>query len=226
VMPTTELEVGKEFKVKVLLRNNPGTVKSMHLVLPYDPSQLEFVRVDRSDGLKGAPCPVFFDGREMDHQVDVSLALLGGKTTIGGSGEIASITFRLLEKKDLSLSFSLIDLRDGENHKLSAGQEDAEHEAVSQVPSAYGLSQNYPNPYNPQTQIAYQLPQAGMVSLKIYNIKGELVRTLVTEHKPAGYHTVMWDSRNQAGAEVSSGIYFYRMVSGEFSATKKMVMIK
>ena len=184
------------------------------------------MRVDRSDGLKGSPCPVFFDGREIDHHVDVSLALLGGKISIGGSGEIASIVFRLLEERDISLSFSLIDLRDGANHKLSADQEDAEHEATSQVPSAYGLCQNYPNPYNPQTQIAYQLPQAGEVSLKIYNIKGELVRTLVAEHKPAGSHTVLWDGRNQAGMEVSSGIYLYRMVSGEFRATKKMVMIK
>jgi hypothetical protein len=225
VMPQGDLEVGKEFEVKVVLRNNPGTVKGIHFVLPYDPSQLEFVRVDRSDGLKGAPCPVFFDGRDTDRQVDVSLALLGGKTTIGGSGEIASITFRLLEG-NLSLSFSLIDLRGGENHKLLAGQEDGEYEGVSQVPSAYGLSQNYPNPYNPHTQIAYQLPQEGLVSLKIYNIKGELVRTLVAEYKPAGYHTVTWDGRNEDGMEVSSGIYFYRMVSGEFSATKKMVMIK
>jgi uncharacterized protein (DUF362 family) len=226
VMPPGELEMGKEFEVKVLLRNNPGTVKSIHFVLPYDPSQLEFIRVDRSDGLKGAPCPVFFDGRDTDRQVDVSLALLGGKTTIGGSGEIASITFKLLEKRDLSLSFSLIDLRDGENCKLSAGQEDAEYEGVSQSPSAYGLSQNYPNPYNPHTQIAYQLPQEGLVSLKIYNIKGELVRTLIEEYKPAGYHTVTWDGKNEDGMEVSSGVYFYRMVSGDFSSTKKMVMIK
>ncbi|MGB7053998.1 MAG: HYR domain-containing protein [bacterium] len=226
VMPTTDLELGQEFEVKVLLRNNPGTVKSMHLVLPYDPSQLEFVRVDRSGKLKAASYPLFFDGRDTDHHVDVSLALLGGEVSIGGSGEIASIVFRLLEERDLSLSFSLIDLRDGENQKLSAGQEDAEYEATSQVPSTYELSQNYPNPYNPQTQIAYQLPQAGEVSLKIYNIRGELVRTLVAEYKPVGSHTVMWDGRNQAGMEASSGIYFYRMVSGNFTATRKMVMIK
>jgi hypothetical protein len=226
MMPITALEVGEEFELKVVLRNNPGTVKSIHFVLPYDPSQLELIRVDRSDGLKGASCPFFFDGRERGECVDVSLALLGGETSIGGSGEIASMTFKLKERTDLSLSFSLIDLRDGENHKLLADQEDAEHEASPQVPLAYELSQNYPNPYNPRTQIAYQLPQAGVVSLKIYNIKGELVRTLVDEYKPAGCHTVIWDGQNQEGMGVSSGIYFYRMVSGEFSATRKMLMIK
>jgi flagellar hook assembly protein FlgD len=70
------------------------------------------------------------------------------------------------------------------------------------------------------------LPQEGLVSLKIYNIKGELVRTLIEEYKPAGYHTVTWDGKNEDGMEVSSGVYFYRMVSGDFSSTKKMVMIK
>jgi len=226
VMPEGGLEVGREFKVKVVLSNNPGTVKAIHFVLPYDPAQLEFIGADQSAELKGATYPLFFDGRERGQQVDVSLALLGGNTAIGGSGQIASISFRLLQSKDLTIGFSQIDLRDGENNKLSGQGGNAEYTAILQVPKSYGLSQNYPNPYNLQTQIAYQLPQAGMVLLKIYNIRGELVRTLVNEHKPAGYHTVTWDGKNGDGVPVSSGIYFYQLSSGSFSATRKMVMIK
>jgi hypothetical protein len=226
VMPEGGLEAGREFKLQVVLNNNPGTVKAIHFVLPYDPAQLEFTGVDQSAELKGASYPVFFDGRTRDNQVDVSLALLGGNTAIGGSGQIASISFRLLQSKDLSLGFSQIDLRDGENNKLSGQQLGTAYASVLQVPKTYGLSQNYPNPYNLQTQIAYQLPQAGMVLLKIYNIRGELVRTLVKEHKPAGYYTVTWDGKNGDGVAVSSGIYFYRLSSESFSATRKMVMIK
>ena len=226
VMPEGGLQVGREFKLKVVLSNNPGTVKAIHFVLPYDPAQLEFIGVDQSAELKGASYPLFFDGRERGQQVDVSLALLGGNTAIGGSGQIASISFRLLQSKDLSLGFSQIDLRDGENNKLSGQGENAEYTAILQVPKAYGLSQNYPNPYNLQTQIAYQLPQSGLVLLKIYNIRGELVRTLVNEYKPAGYHTVSWDGKNGDGVAVSSGIYFYRLSSESFSATRKMVMLK
>jgi hypothetical protein len=226
VMPEGRLEAGKEFKLQVILNNNPGTVKAIHFVLPYDPAQLEFTGADQSAELKGASYPVFFDGRTRDNQVDVSLALLGGTTAIGGSGQIASISFRLLQSKDLSLGFSQIDLRDGENNKLSGQQLGTAYASVLQVPKTYGLSQNYPNPYNLQTQIAYQLPQAGMVLLRIYNIKGELVRTLVKEQKPAGYYTVTWDGKNGDGVAVSSGIYFYRLSSGSFSATRKMVMIK
>jgi hypothetical protein len=220
------LQAGNEFKVMVLLKNNPGLVKSIHFVLPYNRSQLEFIRVEKSKLIQGAPVSVFFNGRDVDHRVDVSLALLGGEVTIGGSGEIATITFRLLQAGNLSLAFSLVDLRDNQNNKLLAEQDVAQLQSGSVLPQAYGLSQNYPNVFNPETQIAYQLPQAGLVSLKVYNIKGELVRTLVDEYKEAGYHTVRWDGRNQDGNEVASGVYFYRLVTNDFSSTKKMIMMK
>jgi hypothetical protein len=210
----------------VLLRNNPDVVKGIHFVVPYNRSQLEFIRVEKSKLLQGAPVPVFFDGRDIDKNVDVSLALLGGEATIGGSGEIATITFRLLQAGNPSLAFSLVDLRDNQNHKLLAGEDVAQLQSGSVIPQTYGLSQNYPNAFNPETQIAYQLPMGRQVSLKIYNIKGELVRTLVDGYKEAGYHTVRWDGRNQDGNEVASGVYFYRLVTNDFTSTKKMIMLK
>jgi hypothetical protein len=220
------LQVGEEFKVTVLLRNNPNLVKSIHFFIPYEPSQLEFVRVEKSRWLQGTTWPVFFNGRNVDHHIDVSLALLGGEATIGGSGEIATVTFRLLQAGNLSLAFSLVDLRDNQNNKLLAEQDVAQLQSGSVLPQAYGLSQNYPNVFNPETQIAYQLPQAGLVSLKVYNIKGELVRTLVDEYEEVGYHIAVWDGRNTNGEEVASGVYFYRMVSNDFKATKKMILLK
>jgi len=227
LVPATNYpQVGEAFKVRVLLRNNPDVVKGIHFVVPYDPSQLQFIRVDKSKLLQGTPLPVFFDGRDIDKNVDVSLALLGGEATIGGSGEIATITFRLLQAGNPSLAFSLVDLRDNQNHKLLAGEDVAQLQSGSVIPQTYGLSQNYPNAFNPETQIAYQLPMGRQVSLKIYNIKGELVRTLVDEYKEAGYHTVRWDGRNNDGNEVASGVYFYRLVTNDFTSTKKMIMLK
>jgi len=104
----------------------------------------------------------------------------------------------------------------------SADGEDEE----SQNPSTYALGQNYPNPYNPVTQITYQLPQPGVVSLKIYNVQGQLVRTLVNEYKPAGTHSISWNGRSDLGMEVSSGIYLYRIQAGNFTETKRMILIK
>jgi hypothetical protein len=103
---------------------------------------------------------------------------------------------------------------------------DGGDQETSQNPSTYGLSQNYPNPYNPATQIAYKLPEPGVVSLKIYNIKGELVRTLVNEYKPAGDHIAIWNGKDDAGMEVASGIYLYRIQAGKFADSKKMILMK
>lgn len=88
------------------------------------------------------------------------------------------------------------------------------------------LSQNYPNPFNPQTTIAFSIKDRSLVSLKVYNVAGQLVRTLANNEFPAGAHTKVWDGRNDAGQPVSSGVYFYKLISNSFSQTKKMVLLK
>jgi hypothetical protein len=94
------------------------------------------------------------------------------------------------------------------------------------VPTAFSLNANYPNPFNPTTNISFGLPVDSKVSLKIYNVAGQLVRTLVNETMVAGTHTVTWDGANSNGEKVASGIYFYKLNAGDFSKTMKMVMTK
>ncbi len=88
-------------------------------------------------------------------------------------------------------------------------------------PFTFALHQNYPNPFNPQTTITYELKDNAQVSLKIYNIIGQLVETIVNEHKNAGFHTIKWRTEN-----VVSGIYFYRIKAGEYRETKKCLILK
>lgn len=88
------------------------------------------------------------------------------------------------------------------------------------------LDSNYPNPFNPSTTIRYSLKEAGPVSINIYNIKGQLVCTLVQDIKEAGNHTVTWNGLDKNNSYVSSGIYFYKMNAGNYSSTKKMIMMK
>ncbi|HUX60026.1 MAG TPA: T9SS type A sorting domain-containing protein [Ignavibacteriaceae bacterium] len=94
------------------------------------------------------------------------------------------------------------------------------------IPSKYELNQNYPNPFNPTTNIQYVLPKQGEVSLNIYNILGQMVRSLVNNVQSAGVHLVTWDGANQAGQKVTSGIYFYKLSAGNFVNVKKMIMLK
>jgi flagellar hook assembly protein FlgD len=84
---------------------------------------------------------------------------------------------------------------------------------------------NYPNPFNLSTNICFTLPADCQVSLKLYNVAGQLVKAFEDNYE-AGNHTITWDGTNTKGAEVSSGIYFYKLVAGEYSCTKKMVLMK
>jgi hypothetical protein len=88
------------------------------------------------------------------------------------------------------------------------------------------LKQNYPNPFNPSTSISFNLPKAGIASLKIYNIKGQLVKTLVNGETTAGNHTLLWNGTNDNNDGVGSGIYFYSLKSGSKTETMKMMLVK
>ncbi len=106
--------------------------------------------------------------------------------------------------------------------------EESEHESAN-LPKILNLGQNYPNPFNPATSIQYTVDSRHKIlhaTLKIYNIKGQLVKTLVDEETIPGTHSVVWDGKDQEGNEVSSGIYFYRLKAGDQSEVKKMVLLK
>ncbi len=94
------------------------------------------------------------------------------------------------------------------------------------LPEKYELSQNYPNPFNPTTQIRYQLPNADKVRITIYNLTGQVVRTLVDAQVQAGYHITQWDGRSDQGSAVGSGIYYYRIETKSYTMTRKMAMLK
>ncbi|MCK4386197.1 MAG: T9SS type A sorting domain-containing protein [candidate division Zixibacteria bacterium] len=93
-------------------------------------------------------------------------------------------------------------------------------------PTTFLLSQNYPNPFNPVTNFKFTVPEASCVKIEIFNILGQKVKTLVDEDMRAGVFIVDWDGKDERGVEVSSGIYFYRMTAGDFSDTKRMVLLK
>jgi hypothetical protein len=94
------------------------------------------------------------------------------------------------------------------------------------APREFTLADNYPNPFNPETKIGYFLPRACQVKLGVFNVLGQRIRTLVNEYQTAGNGDVSWDGRNEAGEQVASGLYFYKLEAGDFVQTKKMVLIR
>jgi len=101
-------------------------------------------------------------------------------------------------------------------------------EVISDIPPVekYKLYQNYPNPFNPFTRIRFDLPESAYVKLQIFNLKGQLIKTLIKEDINAGEQVAYWDGKNDNGKSVSSGIYFYKLKAGNYQKAKKMVLVK
>ncbi|NIV15479.1 MAG: T9SS type A sorting domain-containing protein [Aliifodinibius sp.] len=94
------------------------------------------------------------------------------------------------------------------------------------LPDKFALYQNYPNPFNPATAIQFALPGTEHVKLQIYNMAGQLIKTLINKKLQAGYHEAIWDGREQNGTKVASGIYFYKFTAGSFTKVRKMMYLK
>jgi hypothetical protein len=92
--------------------------------------------------------------------------------------------------------------------------------------NASHLFQNYPNPFSPETRIAFDLPAAGLVEIRIYDVTGRLIRTLVDEKRPTGFHSLKWDGRDNAGRAVASGTYFYKLTAPEVKESRKMILLR
>ncbi|OQY28343.1 MAG: hypothetical protein B6244_07495 [Candidatus Cloacimonetes bacterium 4572_55] len=118
----------------------------------------------------------------------------------------------LVEKSDIVISNSEI------THLLLS--------PTTLIPTLFEVEQNYPNPFNPITAIRYAIPRAGDVEIRVYNITGQRIKTLVDDPHEAGYYSVIWDGHNDRGSQVSSGTYFYVVKAGTDEATRKMVLIR
>ncbi|KAB2923619.1 MAG: choice-of-anchor D domain-containing protein [Bacteroidetes bacterium] len=129
--------------------------------------------------------------------------------------------------KEVTIPFGRNEIRRG--FRLLTGNERflAEHSGgIPLTPVEYALHQNYPNPFNPVTNITYGLARSGEVRLEVFNLLGQKVRTLYRGFQPAGTFTAVWDGRNDENSPVSSGVYYYRLQSREYSAMRKMTLIK
>jgi len=94
------------------------------------------------------------------------------------------------------------------------------------LPLITTLAGNYPNPFNPETTIKLAVHEAGQVTLDIYNVRGQKIRSLINGHLDAGNHDIVWNGIDDKGNSVGSGVYFYNMKFGKYSSTKKMILMK
>jgi hypothetical protein len=172
----------------------------------------------------------------MDGEVLASLTDSGREDDAAdGNVDQYAITYSGPSGSNLKVEWLILENRDDQwggwgNGPMRAvtlhGQESLSTDGSDMVPSLYSLSQNYPNPFNPTTTFDFTLEAAGPTNIAVYNLAGHKVRTLVDVSLAPGTHSVTWDGRDDAGIQMSAGVYFYRMTAGTISLTKKMMLMK
>ena len=210
-------------EISIILDNGATVLKGMRLTVDYGVRN-QLIRVDQGSLLRSNDG--IFLGRlpAEPGRVHVDIAALGIGRALEGSGEVARLVVRPGEGEAVSVRLAEADLRDVNNERDVIETTDA---AETFVPTASSLHQNRPNPFNPVTMICYDVATPGVVSIRIYNVSGQLVRTLLDEFKGVGSYEAVWDGRDNSGATVTTGIYFYRMTAHGFaSQTKKMLLLK
>jgi len=175
----------------------------------------------RSDGTESPNFPITYSGN-----IKVSAAV----SDIDNDGDMDIVFpndagFYMVDIKRSAVSylwpFFMSNIsRSGNNYQMTPNQDTTIPELVT------SLSGNYPNPFNPETTISFSIKNQTQVTLDIYNLKGQKVKTLVSEKKSAGSHDVVWNGTDETGKPVSSGVYFYRMQAGDYSSTRKMMLMK
>ncbi len=215
---------GDEFDVSVWA-HNVGDLKGYQLTVKYNSDKYTLIQTDEVEGdflVSGDPSisrTVFFNLDDRKGKIYVS-SLLGKVKSAEGSGELLTLRFKSNvdgETPNIMLTDIMVGNSDNKIFKLA--------DAVN-MPEDFMLRQNFPNPFNPETSIRLQLPEASQVTLKVYNILGQEIKTLVNKNLDAGYHTIRWDGTNNIGLKVASGVYIYRMKAGGFINSKKMVFLK
>jgi len=162
-----------------------------------------------------------------DGELDFGMVDLEGQSYISsGQSEIATIYYHSIAQDSVraGLHHEMTLAADRGALKMPIAVKTGDN--VVPVPRTFALHQNYPNPFNAATVIKYDLPRASDVRIDVYNVLGQRVVTLVDGQQNAGFHEIVWNSTNEDGGTVASGVYFYRIQAEDFTQSKKMVLLK
>jgi len=205
------------------LNNSSGEAKVLHIAMRCSQNNiLTAHNMEIESEIAGYP--VFAKIRQQNDIVEFDFALIGRGVGINGSGDIATLTFSTTDGSNPEVTLLEAQVFDTENKEVKVELINSAKPS-SGLPNTFELSQNYPNPFNPTTTISYQVPHAEHVTISIYNITGQKVKTLVDNQHDAGIYSIVIDAADN-GSTLSSGVYFYKMTAGNISISRKMVLLK
>ena len=219
---------GQTVTVNVALANATA-LSGFGFEMLYDADKFEYIEsaASEQDLLKsgGAETPLFLAHPVEAGQLVIANAVIDG-APVSGNGEVVSLTFKVLQEFEENARFEIADGIVFDHEQLPNPVVALGSLSVESTPTEFALLQNFPNPFNPETTINYNLAEGTNVSLRIYNVVGQVVRTLVAEPQSAGRYTVRWNGSDDRGVSVSSGIYFYELRSNGFQDVKKLMLLK
>ncbi len=196
--------------------------------LNYETDKFEFVSFAPADEdlLKSTGGETLSHHVVTDGQIAVVTGMYNG-TAVSGGGDIVRFVFRVLREFEDNARFEIADGLVFDPSQLQNPAVVAGVLELQSTPREFALHQNFPNPFNPDTTIKYDLAESADVTLQIYNVLGQVVRTLVaSEAQNAGRYQIRWNGMDDRGVSVSSGIYFYRISAGEFQNVRKLMLLK
>jgi hypothetical protein len=230
--------IGEEFEIS-LLAENTTDLYSYSLEVIYDSNGLELLpesgMVAREEQFlkqnEGNRLSLFIARQEdtgISKRVILAGSVTGQRTGVHGDGIVASLKFRVISDNPGTISLANVRTLD---HSLKTNFLPGQKLSIQAVPKYDAILQNYPNPFNPETWIPYHLASAAEVSIRIYNVSGQLIRTIELGKQTAGYHVnrnraAYWNGCNESGELASSGVYFYTIQAGDFVSTRKMILLK
>ena len=203
-------------------------LKGYGFSLIYDEGKYEFIEASELDGnllsSRSERSTLFLSSNRTPGKLDIGAMKVDGEGA-SGDGSLVELVFKTTETPlptDFQVAEGVLVGLDGNIDLLTQ----IEIGNLKPLPERTSLSQNMPNPFNPATTIEYQLAEAGQVRLAIYNLLGQEVRILVDVRNEAGHYTATWDGKDQLGRQVASGIYLYRLQAANFSASRRMMLLK
>ncbi|HEY5134041.1 MAG TPA: T9SS type A sorting domain-containing protein, partial [Candidatus Krumholzibacteriaceae bacterium] len=211
-----------ENTIAIVLRNRAEALKGVHVVV--NVSGADLLKVNRGSVFAGRSDLFFGTLPATAGDADICAAALGVGTPLVGSGEIARLVVKQTGESPAVVTIKAVDLRNVDNEKTEITA--AEEHETPFVPKATALMQNFPNPFNPVTTLTFDVAQAGSVTIQVYDVSGRLLATLLNARVEVGRHRVEWNGKNANGSLVPSGIYFYRMKTAGYEATKKMILVR
>lgn len=230
VAPTT-INSNQEFYVDIIIADNMTPCSNLFgisFVLDYSSSKNVVQAIEAVQGTFLGNDIIFFPQLDNNNgTVSCGITRKAGQGGANGTGILARIKMKIINPTTNTVSFITRDIiandPDGKPIIIDSGNSNVlvDVEQNQHIPVDFVLFQNFPNPFNPSTTIKYELPERSFVELTLYDLLGREIKTLLNEEKEAGYHELQFNAEN-----LSSGVYLYRIQAGNFTQTKKMVVLK